>query len=124
MTLHTKMAKSDSHLINEDIVHISSLFSCTRNGCGNSSPITFHPIFGELTFHPITFHPILRFTQITIHPTHVLPKLHLLQSFTHAHEFIAQFPIITHKLLDLFASNFYWGNQENHGNLLRLVKKF
>jgi len=78
---------SQSMQVNSDWIRGCLMSETTVTRCGNSSPNhvspnhislkTFHPIIGERTFHPI-----LRFTQITIYPTHVSPKLHLLQSFT------------------------------------------
>ena len=103
---------------------------------------TFHPI-AQFTFYPIlrfnqthvstklTFQPNSRFNQ-----THVLTKLtfqpnsrfnqtkstlqfhrtFFIRLIHLAHIFI---PIITHKHMDRFASNFDWGTRENHGNVLR-----
>ena len=89
-------------------------------------PITFHPKrFTQFKVNNVSSN--LRFTQFTFHPFHVSPKLHLQKSFIRyffnrlkhiAHEFIAWFPIITHKPLDRFASNSDCGFREN---VLRLV---
>ena len=132
-------------------LEIEEPWTSVKLGCGNNhisletfhsilGKLTFHPILGKITFHlilgKITFHPI-RFHSIhvspntTFHPNYDSPNSCFAQFFhpiffiplTYiVHEFIAQIPTLTHKPLDRFASNFDWGNQENHGNLLRLVK--
>ena len=129
---------SQSMQVNSDWIRGCLMSETTVTRCGNSSPNhvspnhislkTFHPIIGERTFHPIlrfTQYYVsskLRFTQLTFRPNYTYFRVS--PNFCYSSCIHCTWLYCLTQLLDRLAWNFDWGNQENHGNLLRLVKKF